>query len=133
MFFQITAQSLAQILPHEDLKKLVPVDLADQGPGVVVVGDIGGVLRENIADDLVDRIVALFLQCLIDRGQDLMDLRVLFHHDTELSGKVVHADTIFLFGWNYYTRFSSNCKGSGQNFEKMAAPIIELHTKRLVV
>ena len=36
--------SSAQVTLHQHLQQLVPVDLADQGPGVVVVGDIGGVL-----------------------------------------------------------------------------------------
>ena len=35
--------------------------------GVVVVGDIGGILGEDIAHNLIDGVIALFLQCLIDR------------------------------------------------------------------
>jgi len=42
-----------------------------------MIGDVGGVLREDIADDLIDGVVALFLQCLVHGQQDLMDLFVL--------------------------------------------------------
>ena len=87
---------LAQVFADQDLEQLIPVDLADQSPGVVVVGDIGGVLGEDITHDLIDGIIALFLQCLIDGGEDLVDLRVLFHRDAEFPGKIVHTDTTFL-------------------------------------
>ena len=51
---QIGFCSVPQVLLHQLLEQLVPVQLADEGAGVVVVGDIGGVLREDVADDLVD-------------------------------------------------------------------------------
>ena len=80
---------LAQIFPHQDLEQLVPVDLANQGPGVVVVGNIGGVLGQDIAHDLIDGIVALFLQRLVNRRENLMKLRVLNQREAELSRKNV--------------------------------------------
>ena len=49
--------SVRQMLFHQLLRQLVPIETADQRTGVVVVGDIGGVLGENIAHDLVDGIV----------------------------------------------------------------------------
>ena len=78
---------LTQILPHQHLKQLVPVNLADQGPGVVVVGDIGGVLGQDIAHDLIDGVIALLLQGLVDGGENLMNLLVLFQSETELSDR----------------------------------------------
>ena len=36
--------SVPQVLLHQLLEQLVPIQLADQGAGVVVVGDIGGIL-----------------------------------------------------------------------------------------
>ena len=33
-----------QITFHQGLEHLVPVQLADKGPGAIVIGDIGGVL-----------------------------------------------------------------------------------------
>ena len=43
--------------------------MADEGAGVIVGGDIGGVFAEDIANQLVDGIVALFQQRLIYGGQ----------------------------------------------------------------
>ena len=87
---------LAQIFPHQDLEQLVPVDLANHGPGVVVVGNIGGVLGQDIAHDLIDGIIALLFQGLVNRGENLMNFLVLFQGKAELSGEIVHRYTTFL-------------------------------------
>ena len=49
-----------QIALYQRAQKLVAVDLADQAAGIAVVGNVGGVLGEEVAYDLVDRIVTLF-------------------------------------------------------------------------
>ena len=77
---------LGQILTHQLLQQLVPVHLADHGTGVVVVGDIGGILGQDIADDLIDGIIALLLQRLIHCGQDRLDLQIALIAQTELAG-----------------------------------------------
>ena len=82
-----------QIILHQHLQQLIAVDLADQRAGRIVVGDIGGILGEDIAHDLVDRIVALLLEGLLDSGEDMMDLLLLILSGIELSGKLIHADT----------------------------------------
>jgi hypothetical protein len=51
-----------QIAADQLLQKLVPIQLADHAAGIVIVGDIGGVLGQQIAHDLIDGVVALFLQ-----------------------------------------------------------------------
>ena len=84
---------LAQILADQNLQQLVTVDFTDQRAGVVMVGDIGGILRKDIADDLVDGVVALFLQRLVYRGKDRVDLRVTLLHQIEFTGKIVHTET----------------------------------------
>ena len=56
---------LEQVLANQHLHQLVPVDFTNHAPGVVVIGNIGGILRQQIADDLVDGIVAFFRQGLI--------------------------------------------------------------------
>ena len=61
---------LGQILTHQLLQQLVPVQLANQAAGVVVVGDIGGILGQKIADDLIDGIIALFLQRVEYRAEN---------------------------------------------------------------
>ena len=78
--------SNAQIALQQRLQQLVPVQLANEGPGVVVVGDVGGVLAEDVAHQLVDGIVALLLQGGVDGTEDGVDLVVLVHIDAELAG-----------------------------------------------
>ena len=61
-----------QIILHQRLQQLVPVHLADEGAGVVVVGDIGGILGQDVTHDLVDGVVTLFLShdmvCALSAG-----------------------------------------------------------------
>ena len=56
----------SQIAPDQLLQKLVPIQLADHAAGVVIVGDIGRVLGQQVAHDLVDGVIALFLQSVED-------------------------------------------------------------------
>ena len=51
-------------------------------------GDIGRILRQNVAYNLVDGIIALLLQRLLDCGQDRLDLQVPLIAQTELTGKI---------------------------------------------
>ena len=53
---------LSQIPPHQHLQQLITVDLADECAGTHVVGDIGGIFGENITNDLIDGVIAFFLQ-----------------------------------------------------------------------
>ena len=61
---------LEQVLANQHLHQLVPVDLADHAPGVVVIRDIGGILGQQVADDLVDGIIAFFGQGFIHTPKD---------------------------------------------------------------
>ena len=53
---------LEQIFAHQRLHQFIPVDLADHTAGIVVVGDVGGILGQQVSNDLVDGIVAFFSQ-----------------------------------------------------------------------
>ena len=86
---------LLQILLNQNLQQLVTVDLADEGAGVVVVGNVSGILGEDVTNDLVDGIVALFLQCVINGGEDQADLGIFIHFDSEFTGKIFHFVTTF--------------------------------------
>ena len=55
-----------QIFPNQYLHQFITVNLADHAAGIIVVGDVGGILGQQIADDLVHRVVALFLQSVED-------------------------------------------------------------------
>ena len=70
-----------QEIPNQKIEQLIPVDFADQTPCVLIVGDIGGILRQDVAHDLVDGIVALFLQSVVHRLQDRLCFRLLFMGD----------------------------------------------------
>lgn len=64
--------------------------MADEGAGVIVGGDIGGVFAEDIANQLVDGIVALFQQRLIYGGQgSLQFLFPVFLDGKEMVGSVL--------------------------------------------
>ena len=91
-----------EILFYQFLQQLVPIQLADQGAGVVVVGDIGGVLREDVSHDLIDGIIALFLQRAVYATQDLLDLRVLFVLNAEFPGVIhLHAAHLLVCFWSH--------------------------------
>ena len=56
---------IEKVLANQHLHQLVPVDLADHAAGIVIVGDVGGVLGQQVTDNLIDGIVAFFSQGLI--------------------------------------------------------------------
>ena len=80
--------SVRQILFHQLLQQLVPVQLPDQGAGIVVVGDIGRVFREDVADDLVDGVIALLLKGIVDRGLNGLDLLAPVLIEVEFACKI---------------------------------------------
>ena len=90
--------SVLQVAFDQDLQELIAVDLTDQRARMVVVGDIGRILGEDVSHDLIDGIVALFLQCTIDRRHDLLDLFVFFLIDVELTRQIYHMDSTFPAG-----------------------------------
>ena len=82
-------------MPNQLLKQLIAVYLADEAPGVVVVRDIRRVFGKQVTDDLIDGVIPLLLQCLIDCGQNVINLHILIVHNTEFAGIVIHTDTTF--------------------------------------
>lgn len=63
-----------EIAAHQLLQQLIAVDAADERAGVVVVGDIRGVLGEDVPHELIDGVVALEHQRVVYRGEDLPNL-----------------------------------------------------------
>ena len=61
-----------------------------------MVGDVGRILGENVAHDLIDGIIALFLESFVDGGEDVVYLLLLILCRVELTGKFVHVGTAFL-------------------------------------
>ena len=62
---------IEQVFLDQDLHQFVPVDLADHAAGAAVVGNVGGICGKQIADDLVDGVIALLGQSLINIPEDL--------------------------------------------------------------
>ena len=56
------------------MQQLIPVDVPDETAGVVVGGDVGGVLRKDVPYNLVNGVVALLAQRFVHRGEDFFDL-----------------------------------------------------------
>ena len=54
--------SFEKVAANQSLHHLVPVQFTNHAAGIVVIGDISGILGEQIANDLVDGVVALFGQ-----------------------------------------------------------------------
>ena len=77
---------LEQVLANQHLHQLVPVDLADHAPGAAVVGDIGGVLGEEIPHDLVDGIVAFFVQGIEHTTEDVPHILFVIAGDCKGQG-----------------------------------------------
>src|SRR5690606_1314780 len=67
-----------QIKSYQFLHQLVPLHLADHRPGVVVPGNVGGIPRQQIPDDLIDRVVSLLLQGFINEHEHLLGRHFLF-------------------------------------------------------
>ena len=82
---------LAQVAAQENLQQLVAIQLADQRARLPVVGDVGGVLRKDVAHELVDGVIALLLQRGVHARQDVVDLLVLFLRGVEFAGIVFHS------------------------------------------
>ena len=64
----------ARIVSEKGTPKRIAVKLADERTGSLVIGDIGGILGDDIAHDLVDGIVSLFAESLVHSCKDLLHL-----------------------------------------------------------
>jgi hypothetical protein len=82
--------SLGQIAPNQFLQQLITIQLADHAACIVVVGDIGGILGQQISDDLVDRVVTLFPQSIEHSPEDAAHIVFVVTGDCELNGIFRH-------------------------------------------
>ena len=91
LFFVDKQSAVADIITHKGLQQIVAVNAANQRTGVLVSSDISRVLRKNIADQLVDGVIAFFLECVVHLLHDFVVLIVLLIVDRENSSCVTHA------------------------------------------
>jgi hypothetical protein len=79
-----------QITLHKLLKKLVPIKLTDHAAGIVVIRDISGIFRQQIADDLIDRIITFFVQSIEDTPENTMHILFVVAGYCKLNGIFRH-------------------------------------------
>lgn len=75
---------IVKVVGHNIRQQAIPFDLPNEPAGVEVIGDVGGVLCQQITDDLADCVVPLFLERPID-AQDIFSV-FIFHRAHHLSG-----------------------------------------------
>ena len=89
-----------QIAADQLLQKLVPIQLADHTAGVVVIGDIGGILGQQVAHDLIDGIIALFLQSVEHGTQGTAHILFIIAGNGKLNGIFRHGfDLLVISGY----------------------------------
>ena len=79
-----------QITLHKLLKKLVTIKLADHAAGVVVIGDLSGIFCQQVADNLVNRIVTFFVQSVEDTPENTMHILFVVAGHCKLNGSFRH-------------------------------------------
>ena len=79
-----------QIAPNQFLHQLVTIQLADHAAGIVIVGDIGGVLGQQVAHDLIDGVIALFLQSVEDGTKGTAHILFVITGNGKLNGIFRH-------------------------------------------
>jgi hypothetical protein len=72
------------------LKQLVTVELADQAAGIVVVGNVGRILGQEITDYLIDGVIPFFAEGAIYGGQNALHFLTTVFRYHKLDGIVIH-------------------------------------------
>lgn len=62
----------------KNLHELITINVPDFAAGVVMYGNIGGILRENIADNLVNGIISFLAESIVDEHHCFFDLFFVF-------------------------------------------------------
>ena len=79
-----------QIATDQLLEKLVPVQLADEISGIVIVGDIGGVFGQKIADNLIDGVISFFVESIEYTAEGSAHILLVLTGNGEFNGAVRH-------------------------------------------
>ena len=111
--FSVAWFLFAKVAQYQLLQQLVSVNAADQGAGIVVVGDVGGVFGNDVAHQLVDGVVALYQQRVIYRGKNFFDLGLLSNAVNFLVSSFISIPPLNCMdstGWLYHTAKFLPCK-----------------------
>ena len=79
-----------QIIANQLLHQLVPIQLTNHAAGIIVVGNIGGIFCEQVADDLIDGILAFFIQSIEHTMQNTAHILFIIAGNGELDGILCH-------------------------------------------
>ena len=82
--------SVRQIGLHKHLEKFVTINVADKSACVIERRNVSRILRENVANKLIYRVVALLLERVIDSSKDLLHLVFSVIVYRKSHGLVVH-------------------------------------------
>ena len=74
-------------ITDQRLQQVVAVNAADDGAGILVGRDVGRVLRQDVADELIDGVVALLLQRTVHLQHRLLDLHITVITDGKNGGR----------------------------------------------
>ena len=77
---------IRQITLYQCTQKLVPVDFADQATGILIIGNVGRIFCEEIAYNLIDRIVTLFTQGVENALKDQPHIFLIIAGDCKFNG-----------------------------------------------
>ena len=104
---------IEQVAPNQSLHQLVPLQLADHAASIVVIGDIGGIFGEQLANDLVVGVVPLFIQSIEHTAQYPTHIVFIVAGYSEFNGTVhsiFHKSDRPPSIWNYYISKKQRCK-----------------------
>ena len=68
-------------------QQILSTNPGDKFTGIVMIGDVGGILRQNVAHDLVDGVIALFFQRAVNLLHGLLDLHIFLIAEREYSSR----------------------------------------------
>ena len=83
-------QLLFEIFAYQHLQQFITIDFTNHRTCVIVIGNVGGILGEDVTNNLIDGIISLLLQSLIDGGEDQADLGIFVYCDFKFTGKIIH-------------------------------------------
>jgi hypothetical protein len=82
---------------HQILQKLITIDFADHASGIIIVGDVCGILSKKIANNLINGIIALFVQSIENTPENTVHIFLLITGNSEfdcISGIVRHGNDL---------------------------------------
>ena len=78
-----------QVTSYQLLEQLITIDLTDHAAGTVVIGDVGRIFGQKIANDLIDGIIAFFIQSVEYIPKNSAHFICIIGRNGKLNGVVV--------------------------------------------